>query len=231
MAIINFSTLLFSAFVSFVLSAPQGNIETKWTGGPLSLPEFHQHAHFNRIEKLEHMLVNGQDIHAHESEDGRTALIISSKKCHLAGVKFLLSRGADVGDRDLLSRTPLIEAAANCNVEMLSMLISAGARVDDFDEFGFTALMAAAHIGHQAGVEFLIKNGADADVRSKNEPGRPAKTAAQWAKEAGFNEVASWLESPESRNEDKLPSPTKRPELKPTPTRKLEEGDEDMREL
>jgi ankyrin repeat protein len=220
-----------SIFTATCQAAQQGNIETKWVGGPLSLPEFHQHAHFNRIDKLEKMLDNGQDIHAHESEDGRTALLIASKKCHLAGVKLLLSKGADVGDRDLLSRTPLIEAASNCNVEMLSTLVSAGARVDDFDEFGHTSLMAAAHVGHMAGVRYLIESGADADVRSKSEPGKPAKTAAQWAREAGFNDVADYLEGPESRHERNPPPPTKRPELKPTPTKKLDEGDDDMKEL
>jgi ankyrin repeat protein len=219
---------IFLALALFLfLNTCCAQIETKWVGGPMSLPEFHQHAHFNRLEKMEEMLNNGQDIHAHETEDGRTALLISARKCHISGVKLLLSRGADVEERDLMSRTPLIEAAANCNVEMLTILILAGAKVQSIDEFGHTPLMAAAHIGHLAGVQYLIENGADADVSSKSEPGKPARTASKWAREAGHKEVAEYLES-------FTYIPTKRPEFKPTPTKRLDEidnDDNDMKEL
>lgn len=222
-------TIFIALFLLFlnILNTCWAQIETKWVGGPMSLPEFHQHAHFNRLEKMEEMLNNGQDIHAHETEDGRTALLISARKCHISGVKLLLSRGADVEERDLMSRTPLIEAAANCNVEMLTILILAGAKVQSIDEFGHTPLMAAAHIGHLAGVQYLIENGADADVSSKSEPGKPARTASEWAREAGHKEVAEYLES-------FTYIPTKRPEFKPTPTKRLDEidnDDNDMKEL
>lgn len=61
------------------------------------------------------------------------------------------------------------------------MLIEHGAEIDSLREFsGFTPLMTAAEIGHQAIVEFLIKKGANLNIKSQN-----GQSALELAKEHG----------------------------------------------
>ena len=99
----------------------------------------------------------------------------AAKSGHLAKVKELLVRGADVNFRNSYGATPLIEASLRGYEAIVRTLLEHGADVGTADTvFGATALNFAALTGQVQVVEFLLKRGAD--VNAKDFDGRTAKS-------------------------------------------------------
>ena len=127
-----------------------------------------------------------------EEEEGfyySTALHLAAANGHVATVKLLIEKGADLNIRQESSlghtgTTPLSLAAVRGNPLCAVELLKAGAAVDLASSSGDTPLMLAAGEGREAIVALLIGYGADVDLVNDN-----GETALTFVNEA-FQEVA-----------------------------------------
>lgn len=81
-------------------------------------------------------------------------------------VRFLISKGADVNQRDKQGFAPLDHAARLRNSPLIEVLADAGADVNTRDHDGFTPLMHAINRNHVPTVEMLAKKGAKTNLGS-----------------------------------------------------------------
>jgi hypothetical protein len=79
-------------------------------------------------------------------------------------VQLLISKGADVNEKNRLGWTPLHTAIQNRKQEVIEPLIAKGADVNAKDSRGQTPLMAAVNTSQKDAVELLIVKGADVNV-------------------------------------------------------------------
>jgi len=79
-------------------------------------------------------------------------------------VKLLLSKGADVNEKNRMNWTPLHTAVQNRKQEVIELLIAKGADINAKNNRGLTPLMAAIYIGQKDAVELLIAKGADVNI-------------------------------------------------------------------
>ncbi|MFB0553289.1 MAG: ankyrin repeat domain-containing protein [Phycisphaerae bacterium] len=79
-------------------------------------------------------------------------------------VQLLLSKGADVNEKNRMGWTPLHTAIQNRRQALIEPLIAKGADINATNNRGQTPLMAAVYIGQKDAVELLIAKGADINV-------------------------------------------------------------------
>jgi hypothetical protein len=79
-------------------------------------------------------------------------------------VQLLLSRGANVNEKNRMGWTPLHTAIRNRRLALIEPLIAKGADINAADNRGQTPLMAAIYIGQKDAVELLIAKGADVNL-------------------------------------------------------------------
>ncbi|MDH4162887.1 MAG: ankyrin repeat domain-containing protein [Nitrospirota bacterium] len=99
------------------------------------------------------------------SETGATALqaavdVPNLKEEHVAIIRILLEKGADVNSRNAAGRTPLLLAAARGRTEIAEMLIDRGADPNALDWSGDFALRSAAAGGQAKLIALLAQKGA-----------------------------------------------------------------------
>jgi ankyrin repeat protein len=82
-----------------------------------------------------------------------------------AGLKALLTKGADVNMKDSRGATPLMYAAASGSAEVMKLLLDAGADVNARNSFGASALLWSA--GEIRKVRLLLDKGAEVNVATK----------------------------------------------------------------
>ena len=150
------------------------------------------------------------------------ALIESAEQGDLSAVEQLLARNRQPNVRDSCDWTPLMKAALNGHAAIVDRLLQAGAQVDAMDSGGYTAMMLAASNNHAAIVERLLDKGAMVDHQESTmgwtaliwaaKQGHVAsvktlldhradrtlkdfegKTAADWAREGGHEEILALL--------------------------------------
>jgi ankyrin repeat protein len=127
------------------------------------------------------------------SGDGWTALHLASAFGTPAAVAVLLEHGASV---DAVSQNPQrnqpLHAAMSLsrNLETANLLLNHGAQPNAVQVGGFTPLFSATAANRKDLAELLLARGADAHHR--NDLG---KTAADFARERGHNDLATWLEA------------------------------------
>jgi len=127
------------------------------------------------------------------SADGWTALHLAAGFGTPAAVAALLGAGADVQavSRNPQQNQPLHAAVAlGRNTEIVRLLLAHGAPVNEPQAGGFTPLFSAAAANNRSLVDLLLDHGADAFHKSDS-----GKNAADFARERGHTELATWLES------------------------------------
>ena len=116
---------------------------------------------------------------------GDTAIMAAALGGHLAIVKKLQARGAEINPEGW---TPLAYAASSGQVEVVRYLIEVGAKVDAASANGTTPLMMAARGGHAATIDLLLAKGADINHRNEN-----GASALAWADRGGFFDIEKTL--------------------------------------
>ncbi len=96
--------------------------------------------------------------------DGRTALMLASKRGLVDLVRSLIKRGADVNANNSNGGTPLMYAAIAGNTDIGRMLIEDDADTKARGSNGWSPLMVAAAKGHSPFVRLLLENGADVNA-------------------------------------------------------------------
>jgi hypothetical protein len=103
-------------------------------------------------------------------------------------VQLLLSKGADINEKNTLNWTPLHTAVQNSKQEVIELLIDKGADINAKNKRGLTPLMAAIYIGQKDAVELLIAKGADVNVM-----GGRSDNALSLANKRGNKEIIDLL--------------------------------------
>ncbi|KAK9759062.1 Mind bomb SH3 repeat domain [Popillia japonica] len=96
---------------------------------------------------------------------GKTPLQVAAHQGHVAIVRELLSKGADVNASDNDGDTCLHYAAFGNQPEVVDLLIGAGASLNTSNRSGCTALHIAAHKHPSRSVQILLTAGADPNCR------------------------------------------------------------------
>jgi uncharacterized protein len=87
---------------------------------------------------------------------------------HIAAMRLLSTKGADVNATGADGTTAIMYAASNGDLELVRALIKAGANVKQANQFGTSALTEAAIIGSAPIIEALLKAGADPNFKTPN---------------------------------------------------------------
>jgi hypothetical protein len=125
------------------------------------------------------------------SGDGWTALHLAAAFGTPAAVSILLAGGAqvDAKSRNPQQNQPLHAVLAlGKNAETIKLLLDHGAGVNAAQAGGFTPIFSAAIANRRDLVELLLAHGANPQYKSD-----AGKTAADFARERGHGELASWL--------------------------------------
>jgi len=104
-------------------------------------------------------------------------------------VKSLISKGADLGEKDEDGNTALHHAVINGHIEIVRFLLAKDTDVNERRKNGFTPLGDAARNGYKDIVEMLIAKGADVNASQGEDQWTPLHSAA----DQGFVEVAKLL--------------------------------------
>ena len=80
---------------------------------------------------------------------------------HRECVDLLISKGADVDEKNNRGETALMWASGKGHRECVDLLLSKGANVNEKDNDGTTALMVASVNGHRECVDLLLSKGAN----------------------------------------------------------------------
>jgi ankyrin repeat protein/beta-lactamase regulating signal transducer with metallopeptidase domain len=159
----------------------------------------HIAAQNGRTEAAELLLEAGASVTAKQTQYGGTPLQYAASKGHVEICKLLLSHDAAVDATDKFGRTPLMWAAMHGKTEVAALLIEHGADVNarttartPGSESGkdSTALHFAVEKKHDATVELLLKQGADATIRnSASKTADGARPPSDWFRNAPFPEI------------------------------------------
>ncbi|CAH1796258.1 unnamed protein product, partial [Owenia fusiformis] len=93
-----------------------------------------------------------------------TYLPRTAKQGYYAGVRFLLSKGANVNSQDSNGGTALMKAAQSGYINILKLLLEHRASVNMVDMDGYTALIYATSFSHIGCIQALVAAGASIDI-------------------------------------------------------------------
>ena len=88
------------------------------------------------------------DIHERDIVNGnkRSAIIWASNEGRIKIIKLLLSKGANVNDKDSDGDSSIIEASSSGNVSVVELLLSKGANINDISNNGSTAMSLTSSV-------------------------------------------------------------------------------------
>ena len=139
-------------------------------------------------------------------------------------VQSLISKGADINERNMLSWTPLHTAVQRRQKAIAEVLIDKGANINAIDKFGKTPLYVAIETGQKDMAELLIAKGADVNAISGQ-----GENALSLAQKRGDKEVVDLLlkhgakEPPANWAEDQIYGLAEQPQG-PVPTSAIMPG-------
>jgi uncharacterized protein len=153
-------------------------------------PDIFESAAVGKFDSLASNIHKNPDLINSFSEDGFTPLGLACYFGHEESARYLLLKGADVNicSQNGYHVYPLHSAVAANNNDIAKILLEAGANVNVVQVSGVTPLHSAAHHGNIEMIILLLEAGAD--VQATTDEG---KTAADLAKQAGFNELGKIL--------------------------------------
>lgn len=117
-------------------------------------------------EFIQHVLDLGYDL-KYKDDDGNTLLHFAAVSSHPETVRFFVSKGLDLEEKNKWDGTPICAAAKETdNPEVLKALIDAGADIHVTSHGGETLLITAAGLNPNPAItEFLLKKGFDTEDR------------------------------------------------------------------
>lgn len=118
------------------------------------------------------------------------ALLERAEANDLAGLKSMLSAGADLHAHTKDGTTVLMEAADHGAVSVAEYLLSHPVAVDEANRYGWTALMFAARRSNQDMVSLLKNHGASISLKDTS-----GETAVSIAESAGQSAIAAQMQS------------------------------------
>lgn len=124
-------------------------------------------------------------------ENSQTLLMLAAQFGHINIVRQFIDHGLSLNGTDSAGMTALFKAAIYGNPSVVTLLLEQGSDVEWRDSESRTALMLASELGNQKVVEMLVKYGAN--IRRRDNKGL---TAVDYAKSAGFSDLARYLEGP-----------------------------------
>jgi ankyrin repeat protein len=92
-------------------------------------------------------------------------LISASKNGEVEKVKTMISKGADVNEKDSYGSTAIIYAVKSGNCDCVNILIKSGADTNIRNIEAWTPLLMATKAGNVAIVKSLLDNGADPNLK------------------------------------------------------------------
>lgn len=173
---INFLLLIFGLFFVVI------------TQNIFAQPQPYESVKAGKLEEIEKFINEGGDVNL-KDEDGQTLLHTAIWNGHFAVAKYLIDKGADVNAKTKKGATPLKYAAKaglyqaawkpftndatggyvqyDGQLEMVKLLVSKGAKVDAADEDNATPLMNAVDNGYFEIAQYLVSQGANVNVKTK----------------------------------------------------------------
>ena len=100
---------------------------------------------------------SGEEFGRRRNKNGSTLLIIASMLGDVSFIKWCLSKGSSVEEKDNRGITPLIAACMSDNVEALHFLISSGSPITQSTLDGLSSLQMAAYYGSCSIIEYLVE--------------------------------------------------------------------------
>jgi len=118
----------------------------------------------NKIEAAKLLIEKGSNVNCLDKLNKQSILSLAAEFGDLDMVKLLVEKGALVDNTDKLYKTPLIKAIINGHLPVVSYLMHMGADADAQDSSHNSVSHYAAAYGWINCLEFLIANGANANV-------------------------------------------------------------------
>lgn len=112
---------------------------------------------------IRRLLDQGAPVDARDG-DGRTPLMIATRRNATAAADVLMRAGADVNARDHAQDSPFLHAAAQGFADILVMMLNHGADLSATNRVGSTALFPAAEHGYVDAVRVLLAAGIQVDA-------------------------------------------------------------------
>eukprot|EP00833_Pecoramyces_ruminatium_P013124 jgi/Orpsp1_1/1187156/evm.model.d7180000055804.1 len=130
---------------------------------------------FSSDEEVKYLIEHGADITA-ENRQGNTALNILCRKGHKAMIEYLINHGANINEKNKFGETPLMKACShsginnnlfntNENIDTVMYIVEHGGSINVKNNDGNTPLTLAFMNNNNLSVEYLIKKGADVNVK------------------------------------------------------------------
>ncbi len=106
----------------------------------------------------------------------------------MVGIKFALNNGADVNIKDWENNSAFLLAVEDDNLELVKLFAQYRPKINDRGEDGVTPLMLAVDNENIEMVKFLLKLGADKNLKDSD-----SYRAIDNAREYGYKEIENLL--------------------------------------
>lgn len=119
----------------------------------------------NKLEEVKRLYALNNRIIFEKDSQRDTAILRNARHCDATQIlEFLLEKGGNVEDLDVIRQTPLIIASQNGCANLVHLLLKAGANVHHTGDYNMSALIAAAQEGHTEIVQMLLEAGANPEL-------------------------------------------------------------------